>query len=82
MNAEQQRESDAVLREAQQLEVNAELYRLYAAVGPPAWQAIAKALCEDRLFPRDVMTQLEVSAQEMGAVLKDLIRRRVVTLRR
>lgn len=82
MNEEQQRENDAMLREAQKLEVNADLYRLYVNVGPPAWQAIAKALCEDRLFPRDVMAQLEVTPQEMGAVLKDLIRRRVITLKR
>jgi len=82
MNDEQQRENDALLREAQKLDVNPELYRLYASVGPPAWQPIAKALCEERLFPRDVMARLEVSPQEMGAALKDLIRRRVVTLRR
>lgn len=82
MNEQQQRENDALLREAQALDVNPELYRLYAQVGPPAWQPIAKALCEDRLFPRDVMAQLQVAPQEMGAVLKDLIRRRVVTLRR
>ena len=82
LNDEQQRENDAMLREAQKLDVNPELYRLYASVGPTVWQPIAKALCEERLFPRDVMTRLEVSPQEMGAALKDLIRRRVVTLRR
>ena len=66
-----QQQGDAMLREAQKLEVNSELYRLYATVGPPAWQPIAKALCEERLLPRDVMSRLEVSPQEMGAVLKD-----------
>lgn len=82
MNEQQQRENDALLREAQALDVNPELYRLYASVGPPAWQPIAKALCEEGLFPRDVMAKLQVAPQEMGAVLKDLIRRRVITLRR
>lgn len=82
MNEQQQHENDALLREAQALDVNPELYKLYATVGPPAWQPIAKALCEDGLFPRDVMAQLQVAPQEMGAVLKDLIRRRVITLRR
>ena len=52
------------------------------AVGPPAWQPIVKALCEDKLFPAEVMQRLQVTPQEMTAVLKDLLRRGVVSLTR
>jgi CheY-like chemotaxis protein len=80
LNDEQRRARDELLRSAQTLEVNAELHHLYVSVGPPAWQPIVKALCEDRMLPRDVMARLQVTPQEMGAVLKDLLRRGVVTL--
>jgi DNA-binding response OmpR family regulator len=66
---------------AKALEVNPELYQLYASVGPPPWRPIAQLLCEMRLLPRDVMTQLNVSAQEVAAVVNDLILRGVASLK-
>jgi DNA-binding response OmpR family regulator len=66
---------------ARALEVNTELYQLYASVGPPAWKPIAQLLCELRMLPRDVMAQLGVSAQEVAAVVNDLILRGVATLK-
>ena len=80
LNEEQRQARDELLRGAQKLEVNPELHQLYVAVGPPGWQAIVKALCEDRALPREVMARLQVTPQEMSAVLKDLLRRGVVTL--
>ncbi len=66
---------------AKALEVNAEMYQLYASVGPPAWRPIAQLLCEVRLLPRDVMARLNVSAQEVAAVVNDLILRGVAQLK-
>ncbi len=80
LNEEQRRARDELLRSAQKLEVNPELHQLYVSVGPPAWQPIVKALCEEQALPRDVMARFQVTPQEMAAVLKDLLRRGVVTL--
>jgi DNA-binding response OmpR family regulator len=66
---------------ASQLEVNAELYQLYAAVGPPTWRPIAQLLCETKLLPRDVMARLGVSPQEVAAVVNDLVLRGVASLK-
>jgi hypothetical protein len=66
---------------ARALDVNAELYQLYASVGPPAWRPIAQLLCETRLLPRDVMARLGVTPQEVAAVVNDLILRGVASLK-
>ena len=66
---------------AKALEVNPELYQLYASVGPPAWRPIAQLLCETRLLPRDVMAQLGVTPQEVASVVNDLILRGVASLK-
>jgi hypothetical protein len=61
--------------------VNPELYQLYASVGPPAWKPIAQLLCEVRLLPREVMARLNVTAQDVAAVVNDLLLRGVATLK-
>jgi len=58
------------------------LNQLYASVGPMQYRAIAQLLCEVKLLPRDVMARLNVSAQEVAAVVNDLILRGVASLRR
>jgi DNA-binding response OmpR family regulator len=66
---------------AKALEVNAELYQLYASVGPPQYRPIAQLLCEMKLLPRDVMARLGVTPHDVAAVVNDLILRGVATLR-
>ncbi|MFT3842248.1 MAG: response regulator [Myxococcaceae bacterium] len=82
LNEEQKRLRAETMREATKLDVDADLYRLYAQVGPQAWMPIVRALCEEHLGPREVMSKLNVPPQEVAAVLSDLMRRRVVSLRK
>jgi hypothetical protein len=81
LNDVKKRARDSAQAGAKALEVNAELYQLYASVGPPQYRAIAQLLCELKLVPRDVMARLNVSAQEVATVLHDLILRGVATLK-
>jgi hypothetical protein len=63
---------------AQSLDVNSDLYQLYASVGPPPFRPIAQLLCEQKLLPRDVMARLRCTPQEVAQVVSDLILRGVV----
>jgi DNA-binding response OmpR family regulator len=80
MNDEQRRAREDQLTRARSLQVNDELYRLYATVGPPAWLPIARLLCEQKLTPAQVMAQLQVTPIDVAAVVKDLLRRGVATV--
>jgi CheY-like chemotaxis protein len=82
LNEEQKRLRAEALREATKLDVDRDLYQLYAQVGPQAWMPIVRALCEEQLGPREVMQRLNVPPHEVAAVLSDLMRRRVVSLRK
>jgi hypothetical protein len=66
---------------AKALEVNSELYHLYASVGPPQYRQIAQLLCEVKLLPRDVIARLGVTPQEVAVVVNDLILRGVASLK-
>lgn len=81
MNDEQQKLKEEQLKQAKGLDINNELYQLYTQVGPPAWKPAVQLLCEAQLLPRDVMSRLSMSAAELSAVLKDLVRRGVVALK-
>ncbi len=81
MNDEQQKLKEEQLKQAKGLDINNELYQLYTQVGPPAWKPAVQLLCEAKLLPRDVMSRLSMSAAELSAVLKDLVRRGVVALK-
>jgi hypothetical protein len=63
------------------LEINPDLYQLYATVGPPQFRPIAQLLCELKLLPRDVMARLNVTPQEVAVVVNDLLLRGVASLR-
>ncbi len=80
LNEEQHRAQEAQLARARALLVNEELYRLYLSVGPPAWQSMVRALCEQKLAPAEVMARLQVTPAELALVVKDLLRRGVVSL--
>ncbi len=81
LNEEQRRAREDQLAKAQALTVHEELYRLYTTVGPPTWLPIARLLCESKLTPAEVIAQLKVTPMEVAAVVKDLLRRGVATLR-
>jgi CheY-like chemotaxis protein len=80
LNDEQKRAREDQLSRAKALVPDDELYRLYLTVGPPAWLPIARLLCEQRLTPVDVINRLQVTPMEVAAVVKDLLRRGVVSL--
>ncbi len=80
LNEEQKKTREDHLAKAKALLPDEELYRLYLTVGPPAWLPIARMLCEQRLTPADVIARLHVTPMEVAAVVKDLLRRGVVTL--
>ncbi len=82
LNEEQKRLRAEALREATKLDVDQDLYRLYVQVGPEGWMPIVRALCEEQLGPREVMAKLSAAPHEVAAVLSDLMRRRVVALRK
>lgn len=77
---EHRRAREQELSKARALSVQDELYRLYLTVGPPNWLPIVRLLCEERLPPVEVMARLQVPPAEVAAVVKDLLRRGVVTL--
>jgi DNA-binding response OmpR family regulator len=80
LNDEQRRAQEAQLARARGLEVNEELYRLFLVVGPPAWQPMARMLCEQRLPPAEVMARLQVTPAEVAAVVRELIRRGIASV--
>lgn len=80
LNDEQKRTREDQLARAKALVPDDELYRLYLTVGPPAWLPIARLLCEQRLTPAEVIGRLQVQPMEVAAVVKDLLRRGVVSL--
>ena len=45
-----------------------------------AWLPVARLLCEQRLTPAEVISRLQVTPMEVAAVVKDLLRRGVVSL--
>ncbi|MCA2980456.1 MAG: response regulator [Myxococcaceae bacterium] len=80
LNQEQRRAREDQLARARALVPDEELYRLYLTVGPPAWLPVARLLCEQRLTPAEVITRLQVAPADVAGVVKDLLRRGVVTL--
>jgi hypothetical protein len=61
------------------LKVDAELYGLYAQLGPKQWLEAARLLCEERLTPREVIARSNESPVEVEELLRDLVRRGVIT---
>jgi DNA-binding MarR family transcriptional regulator len=79
LNEQQKRVSESELARARSLSVNDELYRLFLNVGPPAWQPMVRMLCEQKLTPAEVIARLGVTPMEVAAVVKELLRRGVVS---
>jgi DNA-binding response OmpR family regulator len=77
---EQHRLYEARAAQAESMEVNTDLYALYAHVGPPAARPIAEALCEQHLSMQQAAEVLAVPDAQVKQVVKDLLRRGVVHL--
>lgn len=81
IDAEHKRAREDQLTKARALTVHDELYHLYNTVGPPSWLPIARLLCEEKQTPAEVIARLKVTPMEVAAVVKDLLRRGVASLR-
>ncbi len=80
LNENERRAKETLLVQARQVEVNPDLYALYTQVGPKQWMETARAICEARLTPGEVIAQTEASPLEVEDTIRDLVRRGVVTL--
>jgi|CXWL01.1.fsa_nt_gi CheY-like chemotaxis protein len=58
--------------------VDTELYALYLRVGSERDVRLAKALCEEHLAPKEAGTRLGLTADELSAALRELVRRGVL----
>ncbi|MBX7100892.1 MAG: response regulator [Myxococcaceae bacterium] len=82
LNENERRVREGLLVSATDLEVNVDLYAIYRHVGPQQWLEAARLVCEERVPPRELIARLDVSPLEVEDMLKDLLRRGVITLRR
>lgn len=80
LNENERRLQDGLLVSANEINVNDDLYALYAQVGPRPWLETARLLCEQRLPPREVIARVDASPLDVEETLRDLIRRGVVAL--
>ena len=81
LNEEQKRAAESQLARAQALAVNDDLYRLFITVGPPQWQPMVRMLCEEKRTPAEVISRLQVAPMELAAVVRELLRRGVASLK-
>jgi len=70
---------DRLLTQATRVEVDEQLYQLYEQLGPPQSRDIA-VLVRKGLTPREVIAASNRSPMEVEDTLRDLVRRRVITL--
>lgn len=82
LNENEARMRETLMVSATQIDVNPELYAVYRAVGPKQWLEAARLICEEKMPPREIIAQLDLSPVEIEECMKDLIRRGVVTLKK
>jgi DNA-binding response OmpR family regulator len=80
LNDNARRLRDGLMVNPIEIHVNPELYEVYVRNGPQHWLPAARLLCEQGLPPREVLARLDESPLELEEVLRDLIRRGVVSL--
>jgi hypothetical protein len=80
LNENERNLREGLMVSGKEIHVNADLYKLYAQVGPRPWLEIARMLCEEKLTPREVLERSPLSPLEVEEALRDLIRRGVVRL--
>lgn len=81
LNEERQRARSDQLQKARALDIDPALWGLFVQIGPPTVLPIARLLCEHRATPAEVVAKLRVTPQEVAAVLQDLLRKGVATLK-
>jgi DNA-binding response OmpR family regulator len=81
LNAEHQSAAEAQLERAQALDVHAENYALFVSVCPPAWQPMARLLCEEKLTPAQVISHMGTTPAEVAPLVRELIRRQVAVVK-
>jgi CheY-like chemotaxis protein len=82
LNENERRLRESLMVQATQIDINTDLYSVYRQVGPKQWLECARLICEEKLSPRDIIAQLELSPVDIEETMKDLIRRGVVTLKK
>jgi CheY-like chemotaxis protein len=82
LNESAQRVKDVLLVQPGEIVIHKELYEVYSHNGPPRWLPTAKLLCEQRLTPKEILSQVDENPLEIEEALRDLLRRGVVTIRR
>ena len=80
LNRNDQKAQEALLIGGRTVNVDPELYALYAQLGPKESLETARLFCEERLSARDVIARSPQSPVEVEEVLMDLVRRGVVQL--
>ncbi|MBF5041008.1 response regulator [Aggregicoccus sp. 17bor-14] len=80
LNERDRRVREELMTGASRVEVNSELYALYTQVGPQPWLETARLLCAERLTPREVLARVDTSPLEIEEIVRDLVRRGVLTL--
>lgn len=71
---------EGLLVNANDIQVDQDLYQVYAQVGPSQWLEAARLICEERLPPREVIARVDASPLDVEDTLKDLLRRGIVRL--
>ncbi len=82
LNENERRMRETLMVQATHIDVNQALYDVYRQVGPSEWLECARLICEEKMAPRDIIAQLDVSPLDLEETMKDLIRRGVVTLKK
>jgi DNA-binding response OmpR family regulator len=81
LNENERRARDALMISATQIDVNEALYAVYRQVGPKQWLECARLICEEKVAPRQIIAQLDLSPLEIEETMRDLVRRGVVILK-
>jgi DNA-binding response OmpR family regulator len=82
LNENERNMRESLLVNATQVEVHPDLYAVYRQVGPKQWLEAARLICEEKLAPRDIIANLEISPVDVEETMKDLVRRGVVMLQK
>lgn len=80
LNSNEMRARERLLIHGTRVQVNPDLYQVYSGICPEPWLEAVRLLCEERLPVREVMARVARSPLEVEDLVRDLVRRGVVTL--
>jgi DNA-binding response OmpR family regulator len=81
LNDVESRITDERIASSPAFDVDEELYELFRKIGSDRQLMLARAICEQRLPPKELGPRLALSASEVREGLQELLRRRVITFR-